>query len=124
MQSLAAATRTATANGTGVDTAGFESVTILIDAGVITDGSHVLSLQDSPDNSTWTNTTALLGAAPTLATGAGNGGSASQSFGYSGGQRYIRVVSTVSGSPATGGVYGATVLLSHARHNDVQTTQE
>lgn len=110
-------------NGTSVDTAGFESATIFVDAGVITDGSHVISLQDSPDNTTWTNTTSLLGSAPTLTTGAGNGGSAVASFGYIGGQRYIRVVSTVSGA-TTGGIYGASVALSHARHDDVQTAQE
>jgi hypothetical protein len=123
-QSIVPAAHTATATGTSVDTAGFESATIYIDAGVITDGSHVITLQDSPDNSTWTtNTTDLLGSTPTLTTGANNGGSAVSSFGYKGGARYIRVVSTVSGA-TTGGVYGASITLSHARHNDVQTTQE
>ena len=93
-----AAAHTATATGASVDLApGFERALVIVDAGTVTDGSHVIKLQESDDNSTFTDVDAgdLDGAAPTLA-------SANDdqvfTFGYVGTKRYIRAVSTVTGA--------------------------
>ena len=58
--SLAAAVRTAAANGTGVDLQGYESATVLVDVGAEGDtlSSSVffeVSLEESDDNSTFTD---------------------------------------------------------------------
>ena len=58
--SLAAATRTAAANGTGVDLQGYESATVLVDVGAEGDtlSSSVyfeVSLEESDDDSTYTD---------------------------------------------------------------------
>lgn len=104
-QSLAPAARTATANGTGVDLAGYEGAVVVFDVGTITDGTHTPSVQESADNVTFTNVAAsdMLGALVNLASGT------VQRAGYVGTKRYIRAVSTVAGA-TTGGVYSATVV--------------
>lgn len=114
-QSIVPVLVAATANGTGVDLLGFGTATVVVNAGVITDGTHTLKVQDSPDNSTFTDVAAasLSGALTALTSGAG--GSATQKVGYLGGQRYIRAVTTVTGSPSTGGVYGVSVIKAGAR---------
>lgn len=103
-------------NGTGVDLLGFESALILVTAGVITDGTHTIKLQESADNSTFTDVAAgdQLGTPPGPLT-SGVGGSASACWAYVGSKRYIRVVATTAGA-TTGGVFAASVLRGHARH--------
>lgn len=55
--SLIPAVRTAAANGTGVDTKGFNSAKAVISAGDIdladADETYAFKIQDSPDNSAW-----------------------------------------------------------------------
>ena len=63
----------------------------------------------------------LLGSFSALSSTAG--GSSTQLVGYLGSKKWVRIATTVSGA-TTGGVYGAAAILSHARHNDPQTTQE
>jgi hypothetical protein len=113
-QSLAPAARTATANGTGVDLSGYHTALVLVDAGSWTDGTHALKLQESDDNSTFTDVGAsdLIGSAPTIS----SSGTASKiyKFGYKGIKRYVRVVTTVSGT-TTGAVYSAMVLRGNPR---------
>ena len=41
------AAKTATVTGTGVDLQGYESATVLIAVGTVTDGTHTPKLQDS-----------------------------------------------------------------------------
>lgn len=118
------AAHTASVTGTGVDLAGFESAIASVQFGAITDGTHTPKLQDSPDNSTFTDVDASLvqGAFTAALTGAGNGGSAVQTVGYIGQQRYLRVFVTAAGT-TSGGIYGATITEGHPRHAPVTITQ-
>ena len=112
--SLAGTARIATANGTGVDLQPYNAGTIVVVPVSWTDGTHALTVQESDDNSTFTNVAAgqLDGTMPTLS-GAG-GVSTISRVGYLGTKRYIRVVSTVSGA-TTGAVYAAMVLRGSPR---------
>lgn len=112
--SLAPAARTATANGTGIDLANFASANVAFSVGTITDGTHTPKVQESDDNSTFTDVAAadLIG---TLAALASN---VNQRVGYRGIKRYIRAVSTVAGA-TTGGVYAAVVIRADARKQPV-----
>jgi hypothetical protein len=111
--SLAPAARTATANGTGVDLAGFSATAIVVVAGTVTDGTHAIKVQESDDNATFTDVAAgdLDGTAPSLQAAGSN---TVTEIGYRGIKRYIRAVSTVSGT-TTGGVYAVLVVRGSAR---------
>ena len=113
---LAAKARTATEKGLGVNLAGYESAAVAVNAGTITDGSHVLTLQESMSDVdlNYTNVAAadLLGVLPTLAAANSN---QVMKFGYRGAMQFLRVVSTITGA-TTGGVYSVTVVLANARH--------
>lgn len=102
--SLTPAARTATANGTGVDLSTYRAAAVVFVVGTITDGTHTPKLQESDDNSTFTDVAAAnqSGTLAALATGV------NQEVSYLGTKRYIRAVSTVAGA-TTGGVYGAVV---------------
>ena len=115
-----AAKFTTSQNGTAVDLTsvnnGSNSLVFAAVAGVITDGTYVFKLQDSPDNSTWTDVPALYVQTPasvtwTSATTSGT----TLKLGYlgntGGANRYVRLVVTVSGSPATGGFITAIAKL-------------
>ncbi len=110
-QSINPAAKTASTNGTAVDLAGANAAEVDFSVGTITDGAHTPKLQDSDDNSTWTDVAAggLVGSLAAFATGI------HQRVGYIGGKRYLRAVVTVTGA-TTGGVYGATVTRGHLRH--------
>jgi hypothetical protein len=103
VSSIAPAAKTATTNGTGVDLAGKQRAAVVLSVGTITDGTHTPKLQDSDDNSTFADTTAIDGTFAALATGV------QQIVGYLGMKRYIRPVITVAGA-TTGGVYAANVV--------------
>ena len=103
--SLGPAARTATANGTGVDLAGYRATMVVFNVGTITDGTHTPKLQESDDNSSFTDV-AAGDQSGTLAALASN---VNQEISYLGSKRYIRAVSTVAGA-TTGGVYAALVL--------------
>lgn len=116
-----------TLNGTGVDTYGYESVTMLFGVGARTDGSYAFKAQDSADNSSFAdldNTDYMAGAPPAAVTVAGmllvglkdTAAQAPTTPGQL--RRYIRgvVVSTSVTTGATG--VSATVLLGHPRHRN------
>lgn len=109
-QSLAPAARTASANGTGVDLQGFEAALVVLSPGTITDGTHTPKLQESDDNSSFSDVAAadLIGSFAALAS------NTIQKVGYKGAKRYVRAVVTVSGA-TTGGVYAATIVKGNAR---------
>lgn len=118
-QTLAVAARTATANGTGVDrtpdTGRFHAgAMVVVHTGTITDGTHTIEVQDSDDNVTFAAVADafLQGAEPVI--GAVDDNKVYE-IGYLGLKRYLRVAATVTGTPVTGGVYGATVVLGHPR---------
>ena len=132
--SLAAATRTAAANGTGVDLQGYESATVLVDVGAEGDtlSSSVyfeVSLEESDDNSTYTDVAQASIVDGTISSGGiflkldgtanGNPDSTGGIFrvGYVGNSRYIRVVLAKTGTHTNGTPLGAMVVKGHARHS-------
>lgn len=114
-QSLASANRTASANGTGVDLKGFDSALVLADIGLWQDGSHLLKIQESDDDSTYTDvaSTDQVGSFTAVTSTATDG--MTQRAAYIGVKRYIRVVSTQSGSPSVSGLQAAAMVVrAHA----------
>lgn len=115
---LPAGPRTTTTTGATVDRmtdeGGFRSALIAVHAGVVTDGTHTVEVQDSPNNSDWTAVANefLQGSEPAITSANDD---RVHEIGYTGHQRYLRVVVTVSGAPATGGIYGATIALGWPR---------
>lgn len=103
----------ATVNGTGVDLAGYDGAAIVVSTGTITDGSHAIAIEDSPDNTNWTAVAAAdrIGNLPTVVAADDN---TAFKFGYKGVQRYLRVSVTTSAS-TTGGVFGAVVVRGKGR---------
>lgn len=129
----AAARTTGTVTGTAVDSAGFESVTIDICSGTITDGTHTFSLTECATvGGTYTavvvgdlikGTQALVddatlkGVGCVLDTTAAHD-NAGLTFGYRGIKQFIKVIATSAGT-TTGGVFSASVRLGHPRHAPV-----
>ena len=110
VNSLPPAARTATASGTGVDTANAGGVTVVFPAGTRTDGTHTPSVEESADNSSWSAVAAadLVGTLAAITT------DSVQQVAYIGTKRYVRPKVTVAGA-TSGAVYGAHVILHGAR---------
>lgn len=113
-QSLVPAARTnGTVNGTAVDRkedgCDYQSVLVLVSAGVITDGTHTIEVQDGDDGTNFTAVADayLQGTEPAIAAADDN---KDYAIGYLGLKRYVRV-SVVTAGATTGGVFGAAVLL-------------
>ena len=102
-----------TVNGASVDTQNFESAVVHVVTGTITDGTHVPSLEDSPDNSTWTAVVAadLTGAFTDVVAASDD---EVQEVGYQGIKRYLRAVVVTTGA-STGGLVSATIVLGNPR---------
>lgn len=114
---------TAAADGDAIiDLQGFEGALIQVFSGTITDGTlytfelkhgDVANLSDAaavPDAD-------LIGTEPEFAAADDD---KVKEFGYIGTKRYVRVdLKTVTGSPSTGGVFGATVVKGIPRHAPV-----
>lgn len=100
--------RTTSTNGSSVALAGYGSALAILAPSTITDGTHTPKLQESSDGSSWSDVAAadLDGTFAALATGV------MQRIGYKGSKGFLRVVITVTGSPATGGKYAAGILLA------------
>lgn len=118
------AAKTSTTTSSAVDLQGYNAILVHVAAGVWTDGTHTFSLTEcATSGGSFTAVAAgdLLGTAPAIS----SSGTASQqyTFGYRGSKRYIKVVATVTGSPSTGAVYSAEVMLSDPRHFPAGATQ-
>lgn len=111
---------TATTNGAAIDLSSFNNganrlMFIVMAGSSITDGTYTFSLQDSPDNSTWTNVAAPYIQGPSVAsfTSATTAGTVTK-LGYlgnaNGASRYVRLVVTVTGA-TTGGYLTALAIL-------------
>jgi hypothetical protein len=113
--SLVPAVRTSV-SANGVDTRGYDSAAVVIHAGAVTDGSFAFKLQESDDNSAFTDVAAadVDGTLPTITTGNPN---TVHLVGYRGSKRYIKPAATVTGSPATGAALAASVLLGHPQRS-------
>jgi hypothetical protein len=107
----------ATVTGASVDRAGggkmFQAALIHIQTGTMTDGTHAITVEESDDNAAWGTVAAgsLQGAAPTLT---GTDDNVIKTLGSLGLKRYLRVKSTVTAG-ATGGAYGASIILADPR---------
>lgn len=115
---LTVAVRTnGTVNGTGVDLNenkdASRSAMLVIHTGTISDGSHTVTLQESDDNSTFTNVAAsdLQGSNPTITA---TDDDKVYEVGYVGSKRYLRASVTTSGA-TTGGTFGATIVRGFVR---------
>lgn len=103
--------KTATTNGTGIDLANYGSNMLTFAFGVCTDGTFALKIQESDDNSTFTDVAAADQIGSLSNVTSSSGGGATQSVGYIGAKRYVRHVFTVTGAPATGCVVAAWATL-------------
>lgn len=127
---------TADQNGVGVDTLGFDSTTIIFNVGISGDTLSgtvyaELEVEDSPDNSVWTDcadadltfvtsettnntgTVALINAAaedPAIHT-----------TGYIGDKRYVRGVVNLTGTHTNGIEVGIVVINGHPHNSPVNT---
>jgi hypothetical protein len=100
---------TTTQTGTGVDLLNGDGLcSVEVTAGAITDGTHTISVQESADNSTFSTITIPDDSAIVLSSTTTAGSVQYVSFQRT--LRYVRVVSTVTGSPGTGGYYSANVM--------------
>ncbi len=122
-QALTSAVRTnGTVNGTTVDLGifanDFRSAMFVITTGTITDGSHAITMEDSPDGTNWTAVSAerVQGSLPTIV--AADDDTVFQ-FGYIvGTAQYVRIVATTSGA-TSGGAFSAVAILSGASSSPV-----
>lgn len=110
VKSIDPATHNSNQTGAGVDLQGYESSMAVVHSGTVTDGTHTPKMQESDDDSVYTD----VATADLEGTFANIGADAVQRVGYKGGKRYIRVF--VSSSGTTGAVYGAAVLRGHPHH--------
>lgn len=102
-----------TVEGATVDMQNFESAVVVVVSGTITDGTHTPSMEDSPDDSTWTAVAAgdLIGSFTAIA--AANDDEI-QEVGYKGSERYIRA-KVVTASATTGGLVAAAIVRGDPR---------
>ena len=112
---------TVSTNGNSIDryrNGGYAALTLLIDPGLWTDGTHAFTIQESSDNTTWTTVAAAdLLSGPGVPAGQGAfttissvGTAVFQEIDYIGRLRYVRVISTEAGT-TTGAVYAVLGLL-------------
>lgn len=84
---------TATTTGASVDLAGFRSASVVLHVGVATDGTFVPTLEESDDNSSFTEV-AAANLSGSFASITASTDELVQEVGYLGSKRYIRVVLT------------------------------
>jgi len=123
-------TRTADANGTGIDLQGFESATVVAQVGaegITLSSSNKIEivLQHSDDDSTYTDVTSSTDVVDGTVDSNGifvtlddNAEAPSiHTIGYVGGKRYIRVELDYSGTHGTGTEISACVIKGHPHHS-------
>jgi hypothetical protein len=113
IQSIDPATHNSNQTGTGVDLQGYEAAMAVVYSGALTDGTHTPKLQESDDDSSYTD----VSASDVVGTFANISADAVQRVGYKGSKRYVRVFVTSSG--ATGAIYGAMMILGVPHHAPV-----
>ncbi len=106
-QSIAPAVYTADADGAGVDLQGYDAAMLVFHPGTVTDGTHTPKVQESDSLATGYTDVATADLEGTLVALASD---VPQRVGYKGSKRYIKAYVTVTGSPVTGGVYGAEAI--------------
>ncbi len=98
-------------NGTGVDLRGFDGSAIVFSVGTVTDGTHTPNIQESDDNSNWSDISAddQHGSLVDFVS------DTNQLVGYRGNKRYLRAVLTISG--ATTGAQAAALVARGVPHH-------
>lgn len=109
-----AANRTATANGVAVDLANYDGCLAVINFGVITDGGWTPKLQESDDNSTFTDVAAADQVGTFTEAGSASDETTQQAA-YIGTKRYVRVVVTESSASSTGALFSAALIRTNPR---------
>ena len=104
VKSIDPATYSADQSRAGVDLRDFDSALALVQSGALTDGTHTPKLQESDDNSVYSD----VSAADLEGTLANISANTVQRAGYKGAKRYVRVFVTSSG--ATGAIYSASIV--------------
>jgi hypothetical protein len=100
--------RTTTVTGSVIDLVNSHGNMVVFDVGVITDGTHTPKLQEcATSGGSYTD----VAAADQVGTLAALASSTQQKVSYIGKLRFIKCVVTVTGSPGTGGYYGAIAVL-------------
>ena len=90
--------------GASVDLSGYESAMVVVISGALTDGAHTPKLQESSDDSTYTDvdSTDMEGSFANVSA------NSVQRVGYKGSKRFVRAYVTSSGT--TGCIYAASFL--------------
>ncbi|MBC8284360.1 MAG: hypothetical protein H8E32_11150 [Nitrospinae bacterium] len=101
----------ADANGTGIDIRGFDGSAVVFSVGTVTDGTHTPKIQESDDNSNWTDvsTNDQEGSLVDLVS------DTNQRVGYKGDKRYLRAMLTITG--ATTGTQAAALIIRGIPHH-------
>jgi hypothetical protein len=120
-QSIAPAALTSSANGTAADMQFWRSAQMVVASGLYTDGTHTFTMQDSPDNSVWTDVAAGslqftaaggITASGTILIDSTTVDNQDYQIGYMGNERYARV-EYVAASTTTGAVASASIEMGH-----------
>lgn len=120
VQSIAPGVKTTTQTGTGVDLQGFESATVVVYAGTLTDGTYAITLEESDALGSGYAACAAEdvidgdGDGTSLPTLAATDDNATVEIGYKGIKRFIRPVVTLAGI-TSGGAIGALVVRGRPR---------
>lgn len=108
-----ALTADATTNGNTIDRQFYEAVEFVFVTGTVTDGTFTITMQESSDNSTWSNVAAadLLGSNPSFDSADDN---SAFKVGYIGSKRYVRAeVKVTNSSTGVDSFTGIAVLGRH-----------
>jgi hypothetical protein len=133
-RAVAPGTYTTTPSSTVIDLQGYKGALFLIDVGIggITftgTNSITFELQDSPDNSTFTDVdiTKVIGISDTSLTGgvvksftAAKAAASLNAIGYVGGQRYLKLIANFNGTHGTGTFVDVKAILGEAAFQPVQ----
>lgn len=103
--------RTSDATGSSSDVSEYHGASILLNVESYTDGTHDFTIQESDDDSNWSDvaTSDLEGSLPSVTESADEG---EHRVGYTGNAQYLRVTTSVSGT-TTGAEYGVYVLKAY-----------
>lgn len=114
------ATTTSQTPASGTDIHIYNAKGVIIDAGTWTDGTFTFDVEESDDGSTWTSVDSadLSMDAPVI--DAADEDDQQYYITYSGNKKYLRATCTVTGSPATGLVFGMYALGADATEAPVR----
>lgn len=107
VQSLYPQAHGSSVQGAYADLENAKTATVIFVVGVITDGTHTPTLEESDSAGSGYSTVGagdMIGTLANLATGV------EQSVRYIGTKRYLRTYTTVAGSPVTGGIYSSAIV--------------